>query len=113
MFESNRSPAIRNEVDLLGDREVDGGAERGELPLALGRRLLAEVVVAGAEMDVGGVDESAASGLWRASLVGRAGRCATRASPGPIGPPERPAGPARARRPHDSPLAAPNARRSL
>jgi len=31
----------------------------------------------------------------------------------PIGPPERPAGPARARRPHDSPLATPDARRSL
>ena len=54
---SNRSPAIRNEVDLLGQREVDGGGEGGELALALGARLLAEVVVAGAEMDVRGMDD--------------------------------------------------------
>ena len=47
----------QDEVDLLGDRQVDGRREGGELPLALGGRLLAEVVVARAEMDVGGVDD--------------------------------------------------------
>ena len=35
----------QEEVDLLGEREVDGRLERGELPLALGGRLLAEIVV--------------------------------------------------------------------
>ena len=47
----------QEQVDLLGEREVDGGGEGGELPLTLGARLLAEVVVAGTEMDVGGMDD--------------------------------------------------------
>ena len=47
----------QEEVDLLGEREVDGGGEGGELPFTLGARLLAEVVVAGTEMDVGGMDD--------------------------------------------------------
>ena len=47
----------QDEVDLLGDGEVDGGHEGGELALALGGRLLAEVVVTRAEMDVRGVDD--------------------------------------------------------
>src|SRR6185436_9323511 len=42
----------------LGDREVDGGRERGELPFALRGGLLAEVGVASAEVDVGGVQQS-------------------------------------------------------
>ena len=45
------------EVDLFGERQVDGRLEGGELPLALGGRLFAEVVVARAEMDVCGVDD--------------------------------------------------------
>ena len=65
------------------DREVDGGRERRELPFALGGRLLSEVVVTGAEMDVGRVDASVASGLWRASLEGR---CRTLRDPGFAGP---------------------------
>ena len=47
----------QEEVDLLGEGQVDGRAERGELALALGGRLVPEVVVARAEMDVGGVDD--------------------------------------------------------
>ena len=47
----------QEEVDLLGEGQVDGGLEGGELALALGGRLLAEVVVTRAEMDVCGVDD--------------------------------------------------------
>ena len=47
----------QEEVDLLGEGQVDGGDEGGELPLALGAGLLTEVVVARAEMDVRGVDD--------------------------------------------------------
>ena len=45
------------EIDLLGEGQVDGRDESGELPFALGARLLAEVVMARAEMDVSGVDD--------------------------------------------------------
>ena len=54
---SNRSPAIRNRSTFSAMRQVDGGGEGGELALTLGARLLAEVVVAGTEMDVGGMDD--------------------------------------------------------
>ena len=47
----------QDEVDLLGQRQVDGGGEGGELALALGAGLLTEVVVARAEVDVRGVDD--------------------------------------------------------
>ena len=47
----------QEEVDLLGEGEVDGRLECRELALALRRRLLAEIVVAGAEMDVRGMDD--------------------------------------------------------
>ena len=47
----------QEEVDLLRDGEVDGRLERRELPLALGGRLLAEIVVTRAEVDVRGVDD--------------------------------------------------------
>ena len=47
-----------DDVDLLGDREIDRRPERGELSLTLGGRLLAEVRVTRAEMDVSGVEES-------------------------------------------------------
>ena len=47
----------QEEVDLLGEGEVDGGLERRELALPLGGGLLAEIVVTRAEMDVCGVDE--------------------------------------------------------
>ncbi len=46
------------QVHLLGDREVDGGAERGKLPLALGRRGLPEIRVTRAEVDVCDVQQS-------------------------------------------------------
>ncbi len=46
-----------DEVHLLRDREIDGGPEGGELTLALRRRLVTEVVVARAEVDVRGVDD--------------------------------------------------------
>ena len=48
----------KDHVDLLGQGEVDRPAEGVELPLALGGGRLAEVVVSGAEMDVGQVQES-------------------------------------------------------
>ena len=48
----------QEEVDLLGDREVDGGLERRELALTLGRRGFAEVGVTCAEVDVRGVEQS-------------------------------------------------------
>ena len=47
----------QEQVDLLGKGEVDGGGEGGELAFTLGARLLAEVVVAGTEMDIGGMDD--------------------------------------------------------
>ena len=48
----------QDHVDLLGQGEVDRPTEGVELPLALGGRCLAEVVVSSAEMDVGQVQES-------------------------------------------------------
>ena len=53
----DRVAGDQDEVDALRDREVNGRGERRELPFALGSRLLSEVVVTGAEMDVGGVDD--------------------------------------------------------
>ena len=47
----------QDEVDLLRQRQVDGGDEGGELPFALGAGLFAEVVMTGAEMDVRGMDD--------------------------------------------------------
>ena len=47
----------QEEVDLLGQGQVDRGAERSELAIPLGGRLDPEVVVARAEMDVRGVDD--------------------------------------------------------
>ena len=47
----------QEQVDLLGQGEVDRRLERRELALALGGRLLAEIVVPRAEMDVRGVDD--------------------------------------------------------
>ncbi len=47
----------QEQVDLLGEGEVDGGHECRELPFALRARLITEVVVARAEMDVRGVDD--------------------------------------------------------
>ena len=48
----------QDDVDLLADRELDRGPECRELPLALGRGLLAEIRMARAEMDISGVEES-------------------------------------------------------
>ena len=47
----------QEEVDLLGQGEVDGRLEGRELALALGGRLLSEIVVSRTEMDVRGVDD--------------------------------------------------------
>src|SRR5450759_3182311 len=43
----------RRRVEVVGGGEVNGGAERGELALALGRGLVSQVGVPGSEMDVG------------------------------------------------------------
>ena len=45
------------EIDLLGDGQVDRRHERGELALPLGGRRCTEVVMASAEVDVRGVDD--------------------------------------------------------
>ena len=47
----------QEEVDLLCEGQIDGRDERRELTLALGRSLLAKIVVSRAEMDVSGVDD--------------------------------------------------------
>ena len=47
----------QDQVGLLGDSQVDGGGEGGELALALGAGLLTEVVMARAKVDVRGVDD--------------------------------------------------------
>ena len=51
-------PGDEDEVDLLGDGQVDGRAERRELALALRGGLFAEVRVAGTEVNVGRVEHS-------------------------------------------------------
>jgi hypothetical protein len=48
----------QEQVDPLLDREVDRRLEGRELALALGRRLIAHVGVAGPEMDVGCMDDA-------------------------------------------------------
>ncbi len=48
----------QEQVHLLRDRQVDAGAERRELALALGRSSLAEISMASAEVDVRGVEQS-------------------------------------------------------
>ncbi len=45
------------EVHLLDEREIDRTGERRELSFALGGSLLAEIVVARAQVDVGGMDD--------------------------------------------------------
>ena len=50
-------PRDQEDIDLLGESEIDGGLERRELSLSLGTRLFAEIVVSCAEMDVGGMDQ--------------------------------------------------------
>ncbi len=47
----------QEQVDLLGQGEIDRGLERRELTFALGGRLLTEIVVPRAEMDVRGMDD--------------------------------------------------------
>ena len=46
------------QVHLLGEGQVNAGAERGELALALGSGGIAKVRVARTEMDVRGVEDS-------------------------------------------------------
>ena len=48
----------QEQVHPLLDREIDSGLEGRELALALGRRLIAHVGVAGSEMDVGCMDDA-------------------------------------------------------
>jgi len=50
------------EIDMLGEGQVDGGLEGGELTLPLGGGLFTEVSVARAEVDVGRVEESQQAG---------------------------------------------------
>ena len=57
------------QVHLLGDREVHGGPERVELPLALGGGGFPEVRVPRAQVDVGGMQQSKHS--VRPALPGR------------------------------------------
>ena len=45
------------EIDLLGEGEIDGGLEGRELSLSLGARLFAEIVVSSAQVDVGGMNQ--------------------------------------------------------
>ncbi len=47
----------QKEIDLLRDRQIDRCDEGGELALSLRGGLLAEVVMAGAEVDVRGMDD--------------------------------------------------------
>ena len=101
-FESNRSPATRKRVHLLGQGEIDGGLERRELALSLGGRLLAEIVVSRAEMDVCGVDEPQHPLARLASLA-----VVRTIDPGASPVARVGSNVARARRPHDSPLAGP------
>ena len=96
-------PGDQEEIDLLGEGEIDGGLERRELALPLGGRLFAEIVVSRAEMDVCGMDEPQHPVVRLASLASRSGRPAwSLRHPIPVGSEVT-----RARRPHDSPLAAP------
>jgi hypothetical protein len=113
----------QEQVHLLGDREVHGGPERVELPLALCGGGFPEVRVPRAQVDVGGMQQSKHS--VRPALPGRPSRDRARAGK-PTGTRERPApaprsrdlvdrgphrtgrslpGPAAIRRPHRSRLA--------
>ena len=98
----------QEEIHLLREGEVDRRLEGRELALALGGRLLAEIVMPGAEVDVRGVDDPEHRG--RAGLPGGHDRDggesampARRPGRGTVvgDPPTM----VRARRPHDSPLA--------
>ena len=48
----------QEEVHLLRQGEFDRGHEGRELPLALRRRLVSQVIVARSEMDVSGMDDA-------------------------------------------------------
>ena len=70
----------QDDVDLLVDREGDGGPERRELALALGGGRFAEIGVACAEVDVCGVKQSehpVAAGLPVPSRPERRGEVAS------------------------------------
>ena len=87
----------QEQVHPFLDREIDGGLEGRELALALGRRLIAHVGVAGSEMDVGCMDDAehrrclcllTSTGRrrgWRANSLGTSlaarGACASEAPP--------------------------------
>ena len=63
-----------DEVDLLGERDVDGCPEGRELALPLDGRLLAEVGVAGPEVNVGRVKKAQHRGHCVKSGRARRGR---------------------------------------
>ena len=71
----------QDEVHLLGEGQVDGRPEGRELPLALCRRLFAEIGVAGPEVDIGRVEEAQHRGHCDKSGGGRRGL--TRGAPRP------------------------------
>src|SRR4029077_15003454 len=95
----------QEQVDLLGKGQVHGRLERGELSLALGRRLLPQIVMTGAEMNVRGMDDPEhrdaacllAGDGWSTEESAAPARLRTDGV--------RAAAFVRARRPHDSPLA--------
>ena len=72
----------QEEVDLLGEGKVDGRLEGRELALALGGRLLTEIVVSRAEMDVRGMDDPEHRGAAFASSRSRIDRGVCHASSG-------------------------------
>ena len=77
----------QEEVDLLGQGEVDGRLERRELALTLGAGLLAEIVVSRAQMDVCGMDQPQHPVVRLASLAvtvrtSQRGVCHTRSRSG-------------------------------
>ena len=90
-FESNRSPAIRTRSTFSARARSTVGREGGELALALGSRLLAEVGVARAEMDVGGVEQPQHPVVGGPPWTVAVRTCATRDVAGP----DRTAGAAR------------------
>ena len=47
----------QEQIDLLGNGKIHRGGERRELPLALGARLIPEIVMASAEVNICGMDD--------------------------------------------------------
>ena len=80
----------QEQVDAFLDREINRGLEGRELALALGRRMIAHVGVAGSEMDVGCMDDAEHRRCLCLPGVGPDGGAG--GEPTPAGRPLRPAG---------------------